>query len=143
MEREALVSADLKGVQEATYAKEALIEAIRHQELERLRITTELALSWKKPLRELTLPTIIIAVQGKDQQGAEQLRSAFNALTILIGRIQEQNDSNKGLVQRSLEHIQNMKRNVLGEGVSHSQTYTQQGQRATNAGGARLISKEA
>jgi len=143
MERDALVQADKKGVEEAVRAKQAIIEAVRMCESERLKKVGELALLWKKPLRDLTLPLIIIAIQGEDPRAAEQLRGAYNALTILIQRITDQNNDNRAFVEKSLEHVHAMKRNVLGESVPKSNTYTQQGQKSNPVNGARLISKEA
>ncbi len=143
LEREALANADLKSVQEATYAKEALIQAIRTAENERLKQMAEIAVSWKRPLRDLTISNLIIEVQADQPKLADQLRSAYNALTILIQRVTEQNDENRKLVEESLDHIKNMKRNVLGESVPKSDTYSAQGQRVTTTGGSRLISKEA
>jgi hypothetical protein len=142
-EREALVAADLKGIEEATYSKQALVEAIRQAESERIKHTGELALLWKKPLRELTLPAIAIQIQTSHPKVAEQLRSAYNALTILIKRISEQNQDNSALVQSSLAHIHEMKKNILGESVPKSNTYNPKGQKASGVSGARLISKEA
>jgi flagellar biosynthesis/type III secretory pathway chaperone len=143
LEREALTAASLKDIQDATFAKQALIEAIRQAETERLRATGELAIAWKRPVKDLTLGEIVIAVQGRDAKTAETLRSSLNALNLLIKRIREQNDDNRGLVERSLEHVHQMKRNVLGEAVPNTGTYTQQGQKNPATGGARLISKEA
>jgi flagellar biosynthesis/type III secretory pathway chaperone len=143
MERDALVAADLKAIQEATYAKQALIEGIRQAETERLRATGELAILWKRPVKDLTLSEVVIAIQARDPKAAEALRSSFNALTVMIKRIREQNDDNRGLVERSLEHVHEMKRNVLGEAQPNTGTYTQQGQKNPATGGARLISKEA
>lgn len=142
-EREALVQADLRQIQESTLAKQGLIDSIRHAESQRIDAVSQLSMLWKKPVRELSLPNLIIAVQGQDPKGAEQLRSVFNALTILIQRITEQNDDNRQLVERSLAHVNDMKRNVLGEAVPKSDTYTPQGQRSGVTGGARLISHEA
>lgn len=142
LEREALLSADIKRVQDATLSKEGLIEQIRAVEAERIKITTLLAVDWKKPLRELTLPNLIIELQGRDLKAAEQFRSVYNALTILIGRVRDQNDDNRRLVERSLEHINAMKRNVLGESAPKSNTYTQKGKRTQGSGNSRLISKE-
>jgi flagellar biosynthesis/type III secretory pathway chaperone len=143
LEREALIGADLKGIQEATCAKEAIIEAIRQAESARLKHVGALALEWKRPFRELTVTNIIIAIQAVDSRGADQLRSAYNALTILMQRIREQNEQNRLLVERSLEHVHNMKRNVLGEAAPRSDTYTPQGQKTNGPPGSRLISREA
>lgn len=142
-EKEALVAADLRSIQETTYAKEALIEAIRQQENERLRAVSGLALKWKRHARDLVLSQIIIAVQGEDPKRAELFRNCLNALTILVQRVMEQNKGNLLLIDRSLEHVTNMKKNVLGERTPHSDVYTQQGQKSVQQNGARLISKEA
>jgi len=142
LERESLVQADLKAIQTVTSTKQALIESIHQTETERLKFVSELAMHWRKPYRELTLPNIIIAIQGTDPKGAEQLRSIYNALTVLIQRITAQNKDNSALIERSLEHVHQMKKNVLGETNKKSNTYTQTGQRATGTQAARLISKE-
>ncbi|MBY0469820.1 flagellar protein FlgN [bacterium] len=143
MEKEALVNADLSGIQEATYAKEALVEGIKQQEAERIKTSTELALVFKKPLRELTLTGIILEVQGWDLKMADTLRSAQNTLALLAQRISDQNKYNKDLVEKSLGHVQEMKKNVLGESTPRSDTYSQSGQKVNATPSSRLISKEA
>lgn len=142
LEKEALANADLKGIQESTCTKEALIQGIRQAEQDRAEVTSQLAVLWRKPLKDLTLPNIAIAIQGVDSKGAEQLRSLFNALTIHIQRITDQSRYNAELIQKSLSHVLEMKRNVLGESVPHSNTYSSYGQKVNHGGGARLISKE-
>ena len=77
MEREALTSADLKGIQEAAYAKEALIETIRQQESIRLRALGELSSQWNRPLKDLSLPNLIIAVQASDPKFADPAKGDF------------------------------------------------------------------
>jgi flagellar biosynthesis/type III secretory pathway chaperone len=143
LEREALVAADLKAIHDCTAAKQALIESIRQAEAHRMRAMGELAVLWRRPPRELTLSGIVIALQGKDPETADRFRSILNTLTVLIQRITEQNDANRSLVERSLEHVHAMKKNVLGESVPRSETYNPNGQKSGGMGGARLISKEA
>jgi flagellar biosynthesis/type III secretory pathway chaperone len=143
LEREALVAADIARIEEATLAKQALIEGIRAGESNRIRHTAELAVLLRKPLRELTLPNLIVAIQGMNPKLAEQLRTDFNALTLLIKRIAEANKENQALVSSSLEHIQQMKTNILGESVPKSSTYTAKGQKSGGIQGSRLIHKEA
>jgi flagellar biosynthesis/type III secretory pathway chaperone len=143
LERLALVEANVKLIQERTLSKQAQIEGIRNTELERLKLTGQLAMSLKKPLTDLTLPKIIILIQGEDLKFAEQFRTTYNVLTVLIQRITEQNNENRSLVEKSLEHVQQMKRNLLGESTPKSNTYNPQGQKAGGIGGARLFSKEA
>ncbi len=143
LEREALVEANLKSIQDVTVAKQGLIEAIAHAEAERLKALGTLSLLWKVPTRELSLPKLIIRVQGEDLKFADQLRTSFNALTILIQRISEQNKDNQALVEKSLEHVAEMKRNVLGEAVPKTTTYNPHGQKNTASAEGRLISREA
>jgi hypothetical protein len=143
LERESLLAADIKGIEDATRSKQLLIEAVRAAENERIKAVSELALVWKKRLTDLTLPVIFTQIQTSHPKLAEQLRSAYNALTILIKRITEQNQDNFTLVENSLSHIHEMKKNVLGETVPKSNTYNPQGQKASSVKGARLISKEA
>lgn len=143
LERQALVQANLGEIQSSTTGKQVLIESIQQVESARLKLMGELAIQWKRPYRELTLPNIIITIQGIDPKGAEQFRSSYNALTILIQRITEQNRDNRLLIEKSLEHVGEMKKNILGEVSKKSNTYTQQGQRTTHHPVSRLISKEA
>lgn len=143
MEREALIAADLKLIEESTLTKQTTVEAIRAAEGARLQRVADLALALKQPVHDLSLPNLAILVQGKEPKLAEQLRSAFNALTVLIQRITEQNEDNRALIHKSIAHVNDMKRNVLGEAVPRSDTYTAHGQKAGVTGGARLISKEA
>jgi flagellar biosynthesis/type III secretory pathway chaperone len=142
LERESLVSADVKAIQEHASAKSALVENIKQQESERLRLSLELALEWKRPVKELTLSTIIAEIEPRDAKMAEALRSSFNALKILIERTRAVNDANRGLIERSLEHVHSMKKNVLGEAVPRADTYGSTGQKVPKTGGARLLSKE-
>ncbi len=143
VERECLVQADLKGIESAISNKQSLIEEIHQTETARLKLTADLAAHWKKPYRELTLPHIIILIQGKDAKSAEQLRSLFNALSVMIQRIVAQNQENRELVERSLIHIHQMKRNVLGEAAPRTSTYTSQGQKINSPATQRILSKEA
>lgn len=143
LEREALVAADIMRIEEATVAKQALVEAIRAAEADRLKNVAEIALVTKRPLRDLTLPNLIVLIQGEDVKASEQLRTAYNALSLLIKRISEQNKENQKLVEASLVHIQEMKSNVLKESTPKNSTYTAKGQKASGVNGARLIQKDA
>lgn len=143
LERTALLDANLKAIQETTYAKEAAIEAIMALESERIKLIGDLAVMFRKPIKDMTLQNLILEIQGRDLKQADQFRSALVALTALIDRIREQNEGNRGLVERSLHHVGEMKKNVLGEAAPNSQTYTQQGQKSHGSGSSRLLSKEA
>lgn len=142
-ERDALVNVAVKDIQETVSSKQALVESIRQTEAERLRTTTEIAVKLKRPLRELTLSELILVVQGHDLKLADQFRSSLNTLTVLVQRVSDLNKDNQLFVEHSLQHVDAMKKNVMGESVPKSNTYTQQGQRSAPVKGARFISKEA
>lgn len=142
-EKEALVQADLANIQRNVLSKQAVLSELHQAESVRIKLTGDLAILWKKPVRELSLSNIIIAVQGDDPKGAEQLRSIYNTLTVLAQRVTTQNEANRLLVERSLSHVNQMKKNILGEASQKSNTYTQRGQRLNGPRGSRLISREA
>lgn len=142
-EKESLIVADLKKLQEITLGKEALIESVRAVEQQRQHAVAELAMLIKKPVRELNLANLIIQVQGFDLKRADQLRSVYQALQVLISRIQEQNLYNQAMVEKSLTHVDAMKRNVLGEAAPKSGTYNGRGHKTHGGGNSRLLSKEA
>jgi hypothetical protein len=143
LEREAFIAADVKLITEQTHAKELIIETIRQSEAERIRISTFIALDWKVPLKELTLSFVIREVEPRDSANSERFRSALTALTVLIERAKKINESNREFVERSLEHVNAMKKNVLGEAVPATAMYGNQGQKVPNTAGARLLSTEA
>ncbi len=143
MEREALIVADVKLIAEQTHAKEFVIESIRAAESERIKLSMMLSVEWHVPLKDLTLSFIIREVEPRDAPMSERLRSSLTALIVLIERAKKMNDSNRELVERSLEHVHAMKKNVLGEAVPAADSYGNQGQKLAHTGGARLLSTEA
>jgi hypothetical protein len=144
-ENEAITNADLKLTYDAAASKEAMIHWIHSAELSRQAIVYALAseedLSSKTPsLREL-----ILHYQTKDADLSNKLQSNLTTLLVLVDRIKKQNESNASLVNASLKHVSNMKKNIFGETTHQARTYNQHGQRnqaSANANGPRLISKE-
>jgi hypothetical protein len=141
-EKSALVEADLSKIHTITHLKTGLIEEILQTESSRLKLMVALSMEWKKPLKELSLSQLIIEVQARDPGLAEQLRSSLNVLTVLMQRITEQNKDSQVLVERSLEHVRQMNRNINGELSAKSTTYTQQGQKSGGIKPSRFISRE-
>ena len=137
------MDADLRGIQETTIHKQRIVEAIKAAESERLKRVGILAVAWKRPARELSLANLIAHLEPSSMKDADQLRAALNALTGLIERITESNADNRRIVERSLSLVDEMKKNVLGEAIPKSNTYTSQGQRQAQTSGARLFNKEA
>ncbi len=143
-ENDALTGADLKELQEVTHSKEVVIHTIHQFELDRVRAMAQIAAEWKTAVPENSLKKFIEILQGKDLAAADRFRSVMNALKVVIDHIDEQNQDNRRLVEKSLEHIAIMKKNVLGEAQPKADTYTQKGRKTETSGGApRLLSKEA
>ena len=142
-EREALVQADRKGIEDAFLAKEGLCQEIQRCESDRVTAVGALALRFNRPASELSLREIIKELEPTEAQKAEQLRSLFNALTVLVDRVRVQNASNGDLLARSIEHVKNMKDNILGAREPENQTYTARGQKSTGTQQARFLSQEA
>ena len=142
LEKEALISADLKNIQDITFRKETLIAAIHAEESERRRHVAGLSVDWREPVRELTLSRIIERVQGNDLRTGDLFRSVLTTLTLLVQRITDQNAENSRMVEKSLEHVANMKTNVLGEAAKGSDTYAKSGKKQGSASKSRLVSKE-
>jgi predicted phage tail protein len=143
LEREALLNVDLRSVQETTLAKEGLVQLIHQSETQRIKQVTLIAVQWKKQVKDLTLSKLIIEVQGKDLKFADQLRSMLNTLNLLTERIIEQNKENSRLAANALAHVDEMKKNILGEATPKSDTYSSQGKKMASTSGSHFISKEA
>jgi hypothetical protein len=145
-ERDALLGADLKLIHEATLAKEAVIEQIRAVEAERARSMAAFLAAHPALRGPGGAPTLTELLQGLEPQEpalASRLQSARNALQLLVTRILEQSAGNRAICERTLGHLERMKKNVLGEASPHSERYSQQGQRVGAAPPARLVSREA
>ena len=145
LEHAALVDANYRGVQEAVAQKESLIVAIQRAEGERLNVTAELAVDWNVAYESLSL-TQIIHLQQAPERGdpklADQLQSVLNTLRVLVKKVAQQNQDNSALVQASMQHIEVMKRNVLGEPIQKSETYTPQGMKKPGQPTSRFLTQE-
>ena len=76
---------------------------------------------------------------------SQQLQTDLSALIVLVERIQSQNRINAKIVERSLENVDAMRKNIFGEVTSENKTYNQYGQKnqaSVSSTGPRLISKE-
>ncbi len=134
VEREALLSADCRRIQDCTSEKEGILHQISILEQARFRSSNALG--------DRDLAAIILAAQAIDLKLSDQLQSVRNALQHLIQRIREQNDANRLLVENSIEHVIQMKKNILGEAVPRAGTYSPSGQASHAPSQARLLSTE-
>jgi len=142
-EREALLNANLKAVQETTFKKEILINDIADYDADRELRVGFVAAHMRVSPEALTLKTIIREIETQYPNQARSLHSSLNTLTVMVQRISEQNNENKTLAENFLGHLNEMKRNVLGEGQPFTDVYSSQGQKTHPAGTPRLFEKEA
>ena len=144
-ENAAITNADVKLTYEAAANKEALIHWIHQSEMSRQAVVHALVSEEGIELNNPSLRELILHFQATKPEFSNQLQTDLNSLIVLVERIKKQNESNGALVQESLKHIHNMKKNIFGETTHQARTYNQMGQRNqadANANGPRLISKE-
>lgn len=145
-EKSALIEADLDELKKLLNAKELIIASVKKAENLRSGLMVEISNSTQQPLESLSLSRVIIVVQGFDQAMAEKLRTLLNTLRLLTKRIREVHSESKQLLEKSLDHVRNMKANVIGEEKKTSTVYTNKGKK--NSGGregvgkSRLLSRE-
>jgi FlgN protein len=141
-EREAIVAADVEKIEARALEKQGLLDQIALADNARRRIIEALASGTGAIAENITLSRVAIAAQGVSVKMGEQFRSVQQALSHILGRVEEQGSYNRALVERSLEAITQMKRNIVGGESPQSSTYSSTGQKTNQAAGARLISKE-
>lgn len=138
-EKQALVDADVTKIEELALSKQGLLDQIAfHDELRR-KLIAQLSPGGGDAI---TLSKVAIIAQGIQVKLGEQFRSVQQALSHLLGRIEEQGSYNRQLVEQSLETLVQMKRNILGSEAPRANTYSARGQQNNNNSGARLISRE-
>lgn len=144
-ENEAVVNADVKLTYEAAANKEALIHWIHQSEMSRQAIVYVLVNEENLDLKNPSLRELIVHYQIKNPELSQQLQTNLTTLIVLVERIKKQNELNGKLVEESLKHINNMKKNIFGETTHQAKTYNQLGQKnqaSANSNGPRMISKE-
>ncbi len=142
-EREVLISMEMPRIQAMTHFKEGLVVEVQQMEAERIQVLADLSVDLRKPANELTLQQVILRVEPEHPQLASRLRTALNSLSLLIQRIQEQNQSNEALIQQTLNHLRQMNQNVRGEATAKSSLYTPKAQRSSGGVPPQFISQEA
>jgi flagellar biosynthesis/type III secretory pathway chaperone len=144
-ENEAITNADLKLTYDAAAAKEALVHWIHTAEMSRQAVVYALCQDEGLGSKNPSLRELILHFQTRNPELSNKLQTDLSTLLILVDRIKKQNESNGRLLESSLKHVNNMKKNIFGETTHQGRTYNQQGQRnpgSANSHGPRLISKE-
>ena len=141
----AITNTDVKGTYEAAAAKEALIHWVHQAEMSRQSVVYALAQEEGLESSTPSLRELILHFQTHDSETSNRLQSDLSTLIILVERIKKQNEANGSLVNASLKHIDNMKKNIFGETTHQARTYNQHGQKnsaSASEHGPRLISRE-
>jgi len=141
-EEDSLLEMEIKGIQEATRLKQALIDAIEIEESHRISLTKTISEKINIPYEDLTLRKIIHYLQKSDIRIAESLDSAFRTLKVLTERISVQNNRNRIIVKNSIHHVDNMKNNLFQDKDPKAETYTPTGHKKNKANGPKVISRE-
>ena len=141
-ERDALVGADAAAIEDRAIEKQGVLDQIAFYDNERRKLLGLVGTTARITADQLTLSRVAIIAQGVQLKMGEQFRSVQQALSHIITRIEEQGAYNRELVERSLETLAQMKRNIIGASEPSPGTYSANGQRSAQAPGARLISRE-
>lgn len=142
VERLHLSAADIQGIQCIADQKYHLVEEIHRVETIRMKLLAEFVVESKLNLKELTLTDLILCLEGDDSKLAQQLSSLKNTLLVMTQRIADLNKENLALIERSLVNIEAMKSNLFSSQNSHSETYSQQGQKVSAPSNHRILSQE-
>jgi hypothetical protein len=141
-EREALIAADIEQIESHALQKQGLLDLIVRADDLRLKLVAALAEHERRDPKGLTLSQIAILAQASDIKLGDRFRSVQQALSVTLTRVEEQGTHNRALVEKSLEAVVQMKRNIVGGEAPQSGTYSAKGQKSAPTAGARLISRE-
>jgi len=133
-EKNALLLADIPLIQECSGTKQAIIDRLSGLESRRQAL-----------IGQLKMRDLVETDTGHlDGDAREELRERWESLRGRVALAVEKNEANQKLLSSSIKHIENMKKNVLGETVPKSNTYSATGGKVagSNQSGARRISKE-
>jgi len=142
-ERDALVAADVEQIEARALEKQTLLDQVARTDDARAALVELIAAKQGVSAQPLTLSRLAIIAQGLDLKLGEQLRSVQQALSYTLGRVEEQGNYNRALVERSLESLVQMKKNIVGGESPNAGTYSATGQKSNQSAGARLFSREA
>ena len=141
-EREALLSLDVRRIHDVTLEKQGILHEVVVAEQDRITATRIVAALLNAPADTANLSSLILLSQAASLRISDQLRSVQQTLQLLVSRIQDQNRANSLLVETSLVHVNEMKKNVIGESMPGSGTYSASGQKQNGPAQARLFSAE-
>lgn len=136
IERDALISVDVKQVRETTLAKDMLIATLRIAEDKRTQVVDTLI----DP--EVSLEDLAISIQAKWPEMAQHLRSTATALRILVRRAHEQNAENQSYAEHGLKHLSRMRSTLLGEDEPKQTAYGARGQKVSHGPVGHVFSQK-
>ena len=101
---QAIISNDLKKVQEITELEQAAISSVNGLERKRTEIMNNIGIVLNKKVSDLTLPKLIKLLDRQPQE-QQKLAEIHKELTTVLKRVAEVNGHNKNLIEQSLEMI--------------------------------------
>lgn len=138
-EKEILISANLKDLNENNKKKESLLFKLRQLEGERMKFVKDLCLHEGIKKEEPRLLDLAIHFEGEE---GDKLRNIHSVLVLLLNRIKNFNDQNESLVRSALETV-NGSMTSIKKDLNSNQTYESKGGiNIKSEIGARLVSKQ-
>ncbi len=100
-----IVKADNEGLNAIVIKEQKIIERINALEKRRMEATKDIGVVLGKDPKDLTLPRLI-ELLSKQTRECEQLKAVRDRLADTLGRMVKVNDSNKALLNESMEMLQ-------------------------------------
>ncbi|MCO5142366.1 MAG: flagellar protein FlgN [Oligoflexia bacterium] len=143
VEKEQIISINLKELRNSTYSKEAILDEITREEQRRKAWCAEAAQSMGVEEKIVTIEWIVAKIATGSE--VDQLLSLKQALSHLVIKAREMNLENQALVKSALVDAQEMKKNILGLTTDQPKVYGKNGQLgpSSNDKNPRFLSKEA
>lgn len=138
-----MIALDIKGLAEAAQTKEVLLsEIMNHEEL---RLSAALELAKKLNASPETAQSLSALSKYLSQSDATRVMQLGSVLTMIVTQAKDLNVKNMAFAETSLERIEQMKRNALGQNNNApKENYANTGMRQPiNEQGGRLLSTEA
>lgn len=100
-----IVKADPEALNEIVQREQSVVERINALEKRRTEVTKDIGIVLNRNPKELTLPKLIEFLSGQPKE-CNELKSIHDKLSDTLSRMNKVNESNKALLNESIEMIQ-------------------------------------
>ena len=138
-EKEHLIKVNVRGIQEATFAKEVLLVELQSVEHERRRWVLKVGDHFQKDPDDLDIESILPLYRDENREKILRLR---NTLKVLIHAVKDMGLDNQRLVANALRESQAMKENALGISNEKAKVYGPKGGIEKRDNTARIFSSK-